>query len=264
MRVTARRTVVLCAVAVASALALAGLVVTTRTPTLPTVAAVIRPGPAHDGAPPGFSPPRAGTYRLERIMTVPDGAVLDSDGSAHRLRDFTAGKLTVFSLVYTYCADAKGCPLAYATLHALRTMLAMDPALRGQVRFVSMSFDPAFDTPPMMRSYGGDDAVAADATPWYFLTTASTRQLVPILAGFGQDASVLATGTEGERVPVLGHLLKVYLIDRSGSVREIYTTTYLHPVVIRNDLATLLMEERALAQRPGAGSRGRLVATGER
>lgn len=190
-----------------------------------------------------FTPPAAGTYRLERIMRAPDGRVLNSDGSVHRLREFTTGRITLFSLIYTYCTDARGCPLAYATLHALKNMLAAHSALHGRVRFVSMSFDPQFDTPAMMRSYGGDDAAPSPATPWYFLTTASKSDLAPVLDGFGQDLAVIGKGAAGVRAPVLAHLLKVYLIDRSGAVREIYTTAYLHPTVICNDIASLLLEQ---------------------
>lgn len=199
----------------------------------------------------GFTPPPAGSYRLERIMQAPNGLVLDSDGSSHPLREFTHGKIALFSLIYTYCTDAKGCPLAYATLHTLQSVLAGDPAWRGQVRFVSMSFDPEFDTPAMMRSYGGADAVGAEAAgraPWHFLTTASARELSSILDGFGQDVAV-AAHPAGVRAPVLSHLLKVYLIDRTGSVREMYSTAFLHPAVLCNDIATLLMEDR---QRGGA------------
>jgi cytochrome oxidase Cu insertion factor (SCO1/SenC/PrrC family) len=189
-----------------------------------------------------FTPLLPGTYQLERILHAPDGVVLDSDGSANSLRAFTTGKVTLFSFIYTYCTDAKGCPLAYATLHTLKTTIAGDAALRGRVRFVSMSFDPAFDTPAMMRSYGGADARADDATPWHFLTTSSNEDLAPLLAGFGQDVSVTSSGAPGQRAPVLRHLLKVFLIDESGVVREIYSPAYLHPEVLRNDIATLLME----------------------
>jgi protein SCO1/2 len=241
------------------------LTVTARHRPAPSVAAVqpqkvppAQPWPASQplfaASPmPGFTPPAAGTYRLERILPAPDGEVLDSDGSRHGLRAFTTGKVTLFSLIYTYCTDAKGCPLAYATLHALREMLATDPALRGQVRFVSMSFDPESDTPAMMRSYGGADAVPVGTqpgglTPWHFLTTQSARELLPILDGFGQDVAV-ATHPAGVRAPVLSHLLKVYLIDRSGVVREMYSTAYLQPAVLCNDIFTLLMEA---GQRPGA------------
>jgi len=189
----------------------------------------------------GFVPPASGSYQLERILRVPDGTVLDSDGSVQRLRALTTGKVTVFSFIYTYCTDAKGCPLAYATLHALREIAIRDPALRGRVQLVSMSFDPVSDTPAMMRSYAGGDA-SAGPVPWHFLTTASNVKLAPLLAGFGQDVSVMAPAVAGARAPVLAHLLKVYLIDPAGMVREIYAPAFLHPDVLRNDIATLLQE----------------------
>jgi protein SCO1/2 len=197
----------------------------------------------------GFTPPAAGTYRLEHILQVPDGPVLGSDGTAHSLHTFTTGKITLFSFVYTYCADAQGCPLAYAALHALKVAVARDPALRGKVRLVSMSFDPLHDTPAMMRSYGGDDASATGPVPWYFLTTASMAQLAPLLAGFGQDVAVTAPDRQNGRVPVLRHMLKVYLIDPGGIVREIYSTAYLHPAVLQNDIATLLAEQASIGVR---------------
>jgi hypothetical protein len=39
-------------------------------------------------------------------------------------------------------------------------------------------------------------------------------------------------------------VLKVFLIDRAGYVREIYTSTFLHPRTVLNDMETLVLEER--------------------
>lgn len=194
-------------------------------------------------APPrlAFVPPAPGSYRLERIMQAPDGSVLESDGSLHRLSEFTTGKITLFSFIYTYCTDARGCPLAYATLHSLKGTIERTPALRGKVRFVSMSFDPEYDTPPAMRHYGGAEARAGNGLTWHFLTTRNGRELAPLLDGFGQDISV-ASPQPGQRVPVLSHMLKVYLLDARGQVREIYSTSYLHPDVLLGDIRTLLLE----------------------
>ena len=47
----------------------------------------------------------------------------------------------------------------------------------------------------------------------------------------------------------LSHVLKVFLIDRSGYVREIYTSTFLHPQTLMSDIETLLMEERSTGPR---------------
>jgi cytochrome oxidase Cu insertion factor (SCO1/SenC/PrrC family) len=198
-------------------------------------------GPEPAAVPPlAFMLPAPGSYRLEHIMRAPDGTVLDSDGSVHRLSEFTTGRLTLFAFIYPSCTDAKGCPLAYETMHRLKQSVLADPALRGQVRFVSMSFDPEYDTPAAMRAYGGEDARDRGPLRWHFLTTRSGAELRPVLEGFGQDVSVVAGG---QRAPVRAHMLKVFLIDRSGSVREIYSTSWLHPDVLLNDLRTLALEK---------------------
>jgi hypothetical protein len=44
------------------------------------------------------------------------------------------------------------------------------------------------------------------------------------------------------KAPRLGHVLKVFLIDPRGIVREIYTTSYLFPDVLLNDIETLRLE----------------------
>ena len=201
--------------------------------------------------------PAPGRYALDDIMPAPHGAVLDSDGSAHRLAEFTTGKVTLFSFIYTACSDARGCPLSLATLHTLKAVIERDPQLRERVRFVSMSFDPLYDTPPVMRSYGGLDAIDTARPRWYFLTTQSARQLAPLLAGFGQDVTAVeglhagADGGAGERPP-LAHLLKIYLLDAHGDVREIYSPAFLQPAAMLGDVRTLIAEAE--------GERGRVVA----
>lgn len=193
----------------------------------------------------GFKPPAPGSYKLYRIMAAPDGAVLETDGKTHRLSEFTTGKVTLFSFIYTYCTDAKGCPLAYETLHSLKKTIEQDAALRGKVRFVSMSFDPRNDTPETMRLYGDGEMRDRKGLRWHFLTTRSGKELAPLLDGFGQDVSVAAEQPAGARVPVLTHMLKVYLIDAGGKVREIYSTAFLHPAILLGDIKTLLLETRS-------------------
>ncbi len=190
-----------------------------------------------------FVPPAPGTYRLYAIMPAPDGTVLDLEGRRARLARFTRGKITVLSFIYTGCADARGCPLAYQVFHTMQDRLREAPALRDRVRLVTLSFDPVHDTPAAMRRYA--NGVRSEGTPpgveWAFLTTGSARELLPLLDGFGQDVR-LERGARGGHAPRLGHVLKVFLIDPRGIVREIYTTSYLFPDVVLNDIETLRRE----------------------
>ena len=200
---------------------------------------------AHDAALPplDFEPPAPGTYTLHRIMAAPDGEVLGLDGRPQRLARFTHERITLLGFIYTTCVDPEGCPLAYRVFDTLRQSVAGTPALRGRVRLVTLSFDPARDTPSAMRQYAGS-RVSDDGhgVAWYFLTTRSARELLPLVEGFGQDVRITVDRLGGQPRRELSHVLKVFLIDRAGFVREIYSSTFLHPRTVLNDIETLLME----------------------
>jgi len=52
---------------------------------------------------------------------------------------------------------------------------------------------------------------------------------------------------QGAPARTISHMLKVFLIDRRGVVREIYTTAFLLPDVMLNDIRTLVLEEEERA-----------------
>ena len=202
---------------------------------------------AHQGEPlaePDFMPPAPGTYTLHRIMAAPEGRVLGMDGRPQPLSRYTRDQITLLGFIYTTCTDPEGCPLAYRVFDALKEAIAATPALHGKVRFVTLSFDPARDSPDVMRRYAGSRAVEkAGGLRWYFLTTRSVRELMPLVEGFGQDIRITFDRSGARPRRELSHVLKVFLIDRMGDVREIYTSTFLYPRLVLNDIATLLMEE---------------------
>ena len=201
---------------------------------------------AHDAAPlPAldFDPPAPGTYTLHRIMAAPDGEVLGIDGRAQRLSRFTRGHITLLGFIYTTCVDPDGCPLAYRVFDTVKQAIVATPALHGRVQLVTLSFDPLRDTPAVMRHYAGSRVSdASSGLRWYFLTTRSARELRPLVDGFGQDIRSTIDRSNGSPRRELSHVLKVFLIDPAGFVREIYTSTFLHPRTVLNDIATLRME----------------------
>ena len=187
-----------------------------------------------------FTPPAPGTYQLERIMRAPDGNVVDTDHKPVRLNNYTKGKITLVSLMFTACSDEKGCPLAFFTIYKIKRDLEKTYGADGRVQLVSLSFDPEHDTPEVMRAYGGKHVDGSSPVSWYFLTTASKSDVAPILDGFGQDVSKPASGGSDREMV---HVLKLFLVDKQGWVREIYTTSYLVPQVVINDIKTLLLED---------------------
>lgn len=188
-----------------------------------------------------FKPPAVGSYQLPPIQPTPSGTVLDMYGKLHPLSDYTRGAVTLLSFIYTYCTDPTGCPVAYEAFVQMQKAIAAAPDLRGKVRLVSLSFDPTNDTPEVLRLYGGKLARTDGPAPWHLITTRSVVELLPLLADFGQDVSV-DLDAQGKPTRTFSHLLKVFLIDARGQVREIYTTAFLIPQVMLNDMRTLLLE----------------------
>ena len=191
-----------------------------------------------------YVPPPAGSYVLQVIQQAPDGEVVGRDGKRQRLSVYTRGKVTLLSLIYSYCTEPTGCALAYETGVEVKDRILADKRLHGRAQFVSLSFDPLNDTHESMQAYGGKHAQSSGPLPWHFLTTRSMRQLKPILDGFGQEIEI-ESDARGRETRTISHMLKLYLIDREGRVREIYSTAFLHPEAMLNDIRTLVMEEDA-------------------
>ncbi len=81
-----------------------------------------------------------------------------------------------------------------------------------------------------------------------FLLRDRWRSSSPLLDGFGQDVRV-ETDAAGRPTRAINHMLKLFLIDSSGVVREIYSLAFVHPEVMLNDIQTLLMEsDRTVAR----------------
>jgi len=163
-----------------------------------------------------------------------DGDVLGSRGRAIRLHQLLNGRIAVLSFIYTTCSDINGCPLATHVLRGVQDRLLDAPSLQGQVRLLSLSFDPERDTPSVLARYGGHFKVPG--FDWRFLTTRSQAELAPLLDAYGQW--VIRDPDEG----ALSHLLRVYLIDRERRIRNIYSVSFLHADTLLNDIRTLLGE----------------------
>ena len=195
----------------------------------------------------GFVPTPAGTYQLPRIQQCPDALLLNASAAVRRLSAYTRGKVTLLTFFYTYCTDPWGCPFAYQTMRGLRDRIATDAWLRSRVRFVSISFDPTHDTPDALRGYA-QGLAETPAFEWQFFTARSMAVLTPLLDSFGQDVRI-ETDTAGRSTRAINHMLKLFLIDSKGVVREIYSLAFVHPEVMLKDIQTLLMEsDRTAAQ----------------
>src|SRR2546426_6867957 len=98
-----------------------------------------------------------------------------------------------------------------------------------------------------MKHYAASRVKESRGVRWYFLTTRSVRDLLPLVEGFGQDIRYSVDKSTGRPVRELSHVLKVFLIDRSGRIREFYTSTFLHPQWVMKAFRPLLLEQGAMS-----------------
>jgi cytochrome oxidase Cu insertion factor (SCO1/SenC/PrrC family) len=175
---------------------------------------------------------------------------LDADDRPTALSVATRGAITALAFFYGHCVDPAGCPVAWSAFETLQKEAASDPLLRGRLRLVFVSLDPAHDTPTVMRLLQRSEN-AESLPPWRFLTSRSQGDLAPLLANMGQDIA-FETDAAGKRTGVVNHMLKVFLIDPEGWAREIYTTAFLSPDNLINDARTLAMAHPEASNRSEA------------
>lgn len=216
---------------------------------LATVAPADDGGPALQPSSFDYPAPEPGTYRLPPIKRAADGKVLDAQGREVSLRSRSEGRITLLSFFYGACDDEHGCPLAIATLMSVYQSAGEDPALSGNLKIVSQSFDPVRDTPEAMAKlgkelFGGtEQGGSGGSVPWEFLTARDEASIRPLLNAYGQ--SVLRhDDKDSEKI---AHLLRVFLIDRDGMIRNIYGVAYMNADVLLADVKTLLLEEKLAA-----------------
>lgn len=193
-----------------------------------------------------YSVPEPGSYALPVIKPAIDGAVLTEAGEAKRLFELTGNRITLLSFIYTRCSDEKGCPLAVTVFYSIEDALIGDPVLAGNLKMVTLSFDPDHDTPEAIAAYAQDHVALCNAKvkPWEFITTESQAALQPILDGYGQYV-VRELNENGEPADTFSHVLKVFLIDRRHRIRNIYSADFLYPELVLADVRTLMLEEAA-------------------
>jgi len=193
-----------------------------------------------------YDPPVPGSYSLPVVKPSADGALVDSDGRPVNLRDLTHGRVTVLSFIYTRCAAAKACPYAAGVLNQLHLLSVDDQTLAKNMRLVSMSFDPEYDTPQRLAAYSEGVREKKSGCEWRFATAKSRAELDSILSGYGQAVDKRPDSADPQGP--LYHILRVFLIDREGRIRNIYSSGTLDPRLVIADVKTLLLEQSRLSK----------------
>ncbi len=144
---------------------------------------------------------------------VQDFALTNQAGRAFGL-DALRGHIWLADIIFTRCAGP--CPRMTAEMSRIqRTLAASD-----DVRFVSLTADPEFDQPSILKRYG--ERFSADFGRWDFLT--GPREVIYRLAT--KDLLlVVAEVKPGERespADLFLHSTKFILVDGTGRLRGVF------------------------------------------
>jgi protein SCO1/2 len=84
---------------------------------------------------------------------VPNYRLVNQDGKAIHIHDYK-GKTLLLTFIFTRCQDPDQCTLMSSNFATVDHELEKQPELYGKTHLLSISFDPEYDTPKVLRSYG--------------------------------------------------------------------------------------------------------------
>jgi protein SCO1/2 len=170
-------------------------------------------------------PPKKGEIgRRESSTPAPSFALVDQSGNPFHFNP-VAGKIVLITFVYTTCPDV--CPLFTAKLASMQRLLEQEN--RDDYLFLTITTDPARDTPAKMRAYAR--AFHADFQRWHFLS-GNRQTLSQVWKDFGVNVKDLGNGQ-------VQHTNLTTLIDPKGIRRVDYYGDKWQEKEILKDIARL-------------------------
>ncbi|HEX8298755.1 MAG TPA: SCO family protein, partial [Rubricoccaceae bacterium] len=164
----------------------------------------------------------------EDDLTDTSWALVDQDSTALAFPGDLAGRPAVVTAVYTHCPDV--CLMTMANVKRIRATLGADTP---RVAFLTVSFDPARDTPHVLRAY----AETWGARDGWQLATGDTASVGSLMRRLGIRTSVAARDTlaDGTETVMISHSDKLLLLDGDGRVVETYGGTSAPPQMVADD-----------------------------
>ena len=179
---------------------------------------------------PGVSPaaPPAGASEPQPGAEVPDVKLVNQDGRPFSLKQFR-GRALVVTFVYTRCPLPDYCPLMSANFAQLNSALLKEEALGGRAHLLSVTLDPEYDRPSVLRAYGATYA-GGRFDRWDFATgdPAEVRRLAEFCG--------LTYKAEGGQVV---HSLRTAVVAPDGKLLKIYRGNEWKPDEVLGDLRNL-------------------------
>jgi protein SCO1/2 len=149
---------------------------------------------------------------------IPDFQLTNQDGKRISTRDFR-GKVLAITFIYAQCPLPDYCIKMSTNFSDAANRIMAEPTAKDKFRLLSISFDPARDTPEKLKSYGlgylGKDA-KPDFSVWQ-LAVGSDKEVRAIADFFG-----LRYETDQNDKTQINHSLRTAVIAPDGKVTKIF------------------------------------------
>jgi protein SCO1/2 len=167
---------------------------------------------------------------LAVIQKAPDFTLNNQVDKKVRLSDLK-GKVLLVGFIFTTCNGT--CPATTHRMAQVQQELKSRGVLKkDNVRLLSITLDPARDTPKVLRGYM--ELYDLDSSSWDFLT-GPEKEVADTIKAWGMWARPAANGQ-------LDHPSRIFLVDRKGRIREIYNLSFLKAASVAEDMQELLNE----------------------
>ena len=163
---------------------------------------------------------------------VQNFSLVNQDERRVSLKDFR-GRALALTFIYTRCPLPDYCPLMSENFAAVNRELAKDPALGAKARLLSVTVDPEYDTPKVLRSYGAAQTGNYDKetfTHWEFVT-GEAKEVKRLAQFFG-----LSYIPEKDQIV---HSLQTALIAPDGKLAKLYSGNEWKPSDVVTDIRAL-------------------------
>jgi len=166
---------------------------------------------------------------------VPRIPMVNQDGQITALPNFH-GKAVLVTFVDTQCKD--DCPIISKLFARINHALAEDSTLYNQSELVTVSLDPAHDTPSVLRNYGLQylDGNAAGFLHWQFVDL-TPKNLKRLATSFG----VVYMPSHDDII----HTIEISLISPSGRLLESWDGDHWDPSVIAKAVGAAITQKKS-------------------
>jgi protein SCO1/2 len=193
------------------------------------LSALTTTGHAPLDVPPPPETARSGFELLKEGEGVPDQLLIDQDGKPRPLSSLR-GHRVALTFTYTRCPMPSFCPLMDRNFAEIQRAVKKSPAL-ADVRLLSVSFDPQFDTPTVLKQHARK--LQADSLVWNFVT-GDRNDITRFAARFG----VMVERAEQNPVDIT-HNLRTAIIDPQGRLVKVHTGNSWTPADVVADLKAI-------------------------